>query len=331
MGVHGEYLSNNRIKVITDTINLKDLSGNTGALDTSMLLHRAAMIDPRSIARQQHEGEFEGGRDAELIPVNYSVKTMKSLKASCGISTFAVSPLPAKERENAERQQKRAEAYEAAKAAEAKGDFKLATKMYFKACGTSPRMRQLLATACAENDIPYVKAPHEADAQMVRAVEDGLADFIISEDADMLALGSTCTIFKINFKDFTGQRVTQQRLFNDDMSGFVGFTPPMLVLQNILQRNDYSVGVDGFGIKTALELVKDHKTLDTVLAALKQKFEVEEGEQLLLPNGFSEEMLQQAYWTMRGYPVYKMTVMDMKFPISILFLLISLIGSHSFD
>jgi len=235
---------------------------------------------------------------------------MKKLGTSYSIGAFAVidgPPLPTKERENAERQQNRVNAYAAAKTAEAKGDFKLATKLYFKACGTSPRMRQLLAERCADNGIPFVKAPYEADAQMVQAVEDGLASFIISEDADMLALGSPHTIFKLNFKDGTGQEVTQQRLFNDDMSGFVGFTPSMLVLQNILQRNDYSVGVDGFGIKTALELVKDHKTLDSVLAALKQKFKVEEGEQLLLPNGFSEDMLLKAYYTMYGYPVFKKT------------------------
>ena len=203
MGVHGEYLSNSRITAITDTINLKDLNGKTGAIDTSKFLHAACIINPRSIARQQHEEIVEGGRDAELIPVDSTVRQMKKLGTSYSIGVFAVidgRALPAKERENAERLQTRKEAYKAAKAAEAKGDFKLATKLYFKACGTSPRMRQLLAERCAENDISFVKAPYEADAQMVQAVEDGLASFIISEDADMLALGSPHTIFKLNFK-----------------------------------------------------------------------------------------------------------------------------------
>jgi len=309
MGVKGPYLSHSTFKEITKKVNLKDYSGKTGAIDTSKFLHAACIMDPRSIARQQHE-ELVDGRDAELIPVDNTIRQMKRLGTSYDIGAFAVidgRALPAKEEENAQRQKERKEAYKAAKAAEAKGKFNLASKLYFKACGTSPRMRQLLADSCAAHGISYVKAPHEADAQMVRAVKDGLADFIISEDADMLALGSTCTIFKINFKDGTGQEVTQERLFNDEGSGFKDFTLPMLVQQNILQGNDYSKGVDGFGIKTALEFVKDHKTLDSVLAALKQKFEVEEGEQLLLPNGFSEDMLQQAYWTMRGHPVFKMT------------------------
>jgi len=234
--------------------------------------------------------------------VDHTIRQMKKLGTNFGIGAFAVidgRALPAKEEENAQRQKKRNEAFSAAKAAEAKEEFDLATKLYFKACGIAER--------CAENDISFVKAPHEADAQMVRAVEDGLASFIITEDSDMLALGSPHTIFKINFKDGTGQEVTQERLLNNNLSGFKDFTIPMLVLHNILQGNDYSVGVRGFGIVGAQGFVSNYKTIDSVLAALKRKFKVEDDAPLLLPNKFSEDMLLQAYWTMRGHPVYKKT------------------------
>ena len=109
MGVDGDYLSHPTIRIITDTINLKDYNGKTGAIDTSRFLYAGFKINPSALAKLQHEGLVEGGRDAELAPVLFAVKQMMILKTSFGITPFAVidgPPLPTKERENAERQKK---------------------------------------------------------------------------------------------------------------------------------------------------------------------------------------------------------------------------------
>ena len=40
-------------------------------------------------------------------------------------------------------------------------------------------------------------APYEADSQLAFIVSSGLADFIITEDSDLLAYGSQYTLFKL--------------------------------------------------------------------------------------------------------------------------------------
>ena len=43
-----------------------------------------------------------------------------------------------------------------------------------------------------------MNAPYEADAQMAFMVKEGLADFAISEDSDLIAYGCRKTLFKID-------------------------------------------------------------------------------------------------------------------------------------
>ena len=243
MGVKGDYLSHVFIKGVTEEVDLKTLRGQTGAYDSSKWLHAGCRIAARLIALQQHEQIITEGYDAESMAVAYAIKTMLNLKSNCGINPVAVidgCPLPTKEKENQQRVANRKKAYAEAKAAEAKGDLNDAEKLYMKACGVSTRMKFLLMEECMNNEIDYVQSRHEADSQMVILVERGVADFAITEDGDLLALGCRRTLFKLDVKKFTGQEVLRDKLFNDDKSGFNGFNPSMLTLCNILQGNDYS-------------------------------------------------------------------------------------------
>lgn len=42
---------------------------------------------------------------------------------------------------------------------------------------------------CRDKKIDYIVAPYEADAQITYLVKQGLADFAITEDSDLLAFG----------------------------------------------------------------------------------------------------------------------------------------------
>ena len=57
----------------------------------------------------------------------------------------------------------------------------------------SPPLRQL----CTAVPSRYIHAPCEADAQMVYLAWHGYVDFCISEDSDLLALGSPRVLYKL--------------------------------------------------------------------------------------------------------------------------------------
>ena len=47
-------------------------------------------------------------------------------------------------------------------------------------------------------DIEYVIAPYEADAQMAYMVKEGIADFAVTEDSDLIAYGCPNTVLKLS-------------------------------------------------------------------------------------------------------------------------------------
>lgn len=47
-------------------------------------------------------------------------------------------------------------------------------------------------------DIEYYIAPYEADAQMAYLVKEGIADFAVTEDSDLIAYGCPKTILKLS-------------------------------------------------------------------------------------------------------------------------------------
>jgi exonuclease-1 len=50
----------------------------------------------------------------------------------------------------------------------------------------------------AEN-VPYVVAPYEADAQLAYLERIGLADAILTEDSDLLVYGCKMVLFKLEW------------------------------------------------------------------------------------------------------------------------------------
>ena len=50
---------------------------------------------------------------------------------------------------------------------------------------------------CREENVWYCVAPYEADPQLAFMVASGLADFVITEDSDLLAYGCPHTLFKL--------------------------------------------------------------------------------------------------------------------------------------
>lgn len=122
----------------------------------------------------------------------------------------------------------------------------------------------LIKRLIAEN-VYYVVAPYEADAQLGYLYRSSLIDFVIAEDGDMLFYG--CRRLFTKMKGGKGILIEYDKMFQDD---FRGLSDEMLLYVSILAGCDYVNNIRGIGIKKATSIVKKEKTVDNILRYLEQ-------------------------------------------------------------
>jgi flap endonuclease-1 len=131
--------------------------------------------------------------------------------------------------------------------------------------------------------IPTVQAPAEGEAQAALINREGHAYAVSSQDYDSLLFGSKILVRNLNS---SGRRKIPGRNI------WIPVKPEMAKLQEVLAANkidheqlvtmsiligtDYNPsGVKGIGPKTAIKLVKEHKTPEKVFANVDWEYEVE--------------------------------------------------------
>jgi len=60
-------------------------------------------------------------------------------------------------------------------------------------------MVDLFMDVLKELEIEFIVAPYEADAQMAFMVKEGIAEFAISEDSDLIAYGCPKILMKLDW------------------------------------------------------------------------------------------------------------------------------------
>lgn len=117
-------------------------------------------------------------------------------------------------------------------------------------------------------DIPYGTAPRAAEAQTAVMAQQGVVDYVISEDYDSMLFGAPRTVRK-----FTGSGELEVLDLEKTLSTH-GITHEELVEIAILCGTDYNDGVDGIGPATAKKLVsEEQKTLERILEEYDAKIE----------------------------------------------------------
>lgn len=129
--------------------------------------------------------------------------------------------------------------------------------------------------------IPWVMAPSEGEAQCSYMCKKGSVDFAGSQDFDSLLFGSPYLIRNLSI---TGRRklprkeayieIKPEIMELEKILSSLGIDLQQLITIGILVGTDYAEGVMGVGPKTALKLVKEHKTLENVLKNVKWESEV---------------------------------------------------------
>lgn len=113
--------------------------------------------------------------------------------------------------------------------------------------------------------IPYIDAPSEGEVQAGELVKQGIADYVVSQDADALIFGSPNVIRNLSI---SGKKKTQGKLGSQNISPLLfnleenlkslAITQKQLIALAILVGTDFNIGgVKGLGPKKAIKKVRE--------------------------------------------------------------------------
>jgi flap endonuclease-1 len=126
--------------------------------------------------------------------------------------------------------------------------------------------------------IPWIQAPSEGEAQAAHLAKKCDTNFCASQDYDSLLFGAPQLIRNVTI---SGRRklprknvyveVVPEIVELDKVLSELGITHEQLIDIGILVGTDFNPeGVKGIGPKTALQLIKEHGTLENALPTLKE-------------------------------------------------------------
>lgn len=116
---------------------------------------------------------------------------------------------------------------------------------------------------CKVNNIKFIVAPFEADAQLAYLNVMNIVDFVISEDSDILVYGAKSVFYKMK-QDGVGDEVCLKDILQKPESGFYELDFDEFVQACILSGCDYSKSVKKVGINKAVQFIKEMKTFKRV-------------------------------------------------------------------
>lgn len=184
---------------------------------------------------------------------------------------------------------------------ESAGNSAAAYECYQKAVDISPSIALDLIMVLRKENVEFVVAPYEADAQMAFFSIKKHVDAVITEDSDLIPFGCSRIIFKM---DKFGQGVEFQNsmLQKNKELDFTGFTKQMLLEMCILSGCDYLRSLPGMGLKKAHALVRKFKSYDKVIKHLRYSA-------VSIPPPY-EETFKKAIWSFQHQRVYDPTNED---------------------
>eukprot|EP00922_Rhytidocystis_sp_ex-Travisia-forbesii_P063401 GHVS01094336.1.p1 GENE.GHVS01094336.1~~GHVS01094336.1.p1 ORF type:complete len:428 (+),score=70.48 GHVS01094336.1:50-1285(+) len=181
------------------------------------------------------------------------------------VYVFDGKPPTLKGGELAKRKDKRDQAEKELEAARETGDMEEVRKQLGRTVKVTKQHNEEVKKLLGFMGIPVVEAPCEAEAQCAELTKTGKAFGTATEDADALTFGSSVLVRHLNFSD---SKAKQNPILAIDLQVVLqelGLTMSQFVDFCILCGCDYCDTIRGIGAKTAYNLIKDHKDIETVI------------------------------------------------------------------
>ncbi|KAF3449829.1 hypothetical protein FNV43_RR05908 [Rhamnella rubrinervis] len=248
------------LKSVMVPIHIKDLDGCCVAVDTYSWLHKGALSCSKELCKGL----------PTVRHIDYCMHRVNLLR-HYGIKPILVFDgdlLPMKSEQEKKRARVRKENLARAIEHDSNGNTAAAYECYQKAVDISPSIAHELIQVLKQENVCYVVAPYEADAQMTFLAVSQQVNAVITEDSDLIPFGCPRIIFKM---DKFGQGVEFQysRLQQNKELSFSGFTKQMLLEMCILSGCDYLQSLPGMGLKRAHALIKRFTSYDKVIKHLR--------------------------------------------------------------
>uniref|UniRef100_A0A6A7G7Y7 Exonuclease 1 n=1 Tax=Hirondellea gigas TaxID=1518452 RepID=A0A6A7G7Y7_9CRUS len=266
------------LRPLTQKCTLEKFRGQSGVIDAFAWLHRASyscalelVLDLKPTTRY----------------INFCMH-MINLLLHFGITPIVIfdgGSLPMKAGEEQSRKRSRDDNRLRATTAYNEGDIRTAVKHCQRAVRVNVIMVRTFMQALKDKGVQYIVAPYEADAQMVFMVNNGFADFCITEDSDLLVFGARKVLFKLD-REGNGELIDMDCIQEyqpvkkakgkksgprDFVKTLKAFTGNNFLHTCILSGCDYLSSLPGIGLMTAQKLVRENKLMNRVFYYLKRR------------------------------------------------------------
>lgn len=252
---------------------LTNLTGRKVAIDASMVMYQFLVA-----VRSNGEGGFPGMQlTNEAGEVTSHIQGMfnRSIKMmTAGIKpvfVFDGKPPEMKGGELAKRTARRAQAEAELEQAKETGDAEDIDKFSRRLVKVNKQHNDDCKELLRLMGVPVVEAPCEAEAQCAELAKNGKVYATATEDMDALTFRTPKLLRKLTFsQDKDKKQPILEIDFEAVLSG-MELTYEQFVDLCIMCGCDYCGTIKGIGPKTAFKLIKQHDTLENVIAALRKE------------------------------------------------------------
>ncbi|KAK9450215.1 PIN domain-like protein [Limtongia smithiae] len=255
------------LKSIQQPTHVKEFAGQVVGVDGYVWLHRGAHACAVDLALGRPTRKY----------VDYAIHRVRMLKYY-GVKPYLVfdgANLPSKKHIEVDRHAARQKARELAIAHQSAGRSQLAYEQFQKCIDITPAMASQFISALEQEQVPYVVAPYEADAQLAYLQRIDAITAVISEDSDLLVYGIKCLLTKLSdYGDCIAVR--KARISSCTAVDFSSFDDTLFRHMAILAGCDYTPGIPNIGLRKAHMFLRRFRNVDRALRfmALEAKVQI---------------------------------------------------------
>ncbi|GAA5872640.1 hypothetical protein JCM1840_004861 [Sporobolomyces johnsonii] len=266
MGIKGlTALINNFAPTAIKQAEMKTLFGRKVAIDASMSIYQF-LIAVRQQDGQQLMNEA-GETTSHLMGLFYrTIRMVENDLKPCYV--FDGKPPALKSNVLKKRFAGRQEAQEAEAQAKETGTAEDVDKLSRRQVKVTKEHNEECRRLLTLMGIPWVEAPSEAEAQCAELCRGGLVYGAGSEDMDTLTFNSPIVLRHLTFSE--ARKMPIDVISLEDVLKGLELTMDQFIDMCMLCGCDYLEPIKGVGSKTALKLVKEHESMEDILAHLRK-------------------------------------------------------------